>query len=272
MKNRLGARSGDLNRTELRPYVGLAMYAIVIPGRVGACRGWVHLMAARAGEQRYGRRAGGGGLRYGTLCPHSSIWRQASKTKSRAMGDVEADGMGGVGLGGGWPGGGLKGLGKVFGLFLVFQSRGGPQYYKVEHYDMHNTHMLSIDRDGNGHSDWDPDTKLRFVIRESDHLQIKTIAPFDPAARAAQAPRRGYGAGWRYVQVRSRLKTSRESCVLPLQCGSRRSVSDSTVNPPKYSLSVYPGTPRFLMSLNHPWQHSLMASGGRGRSFLAFST
>ena len=76
------------------------------------------------------------------------------------------------------------GFGRVWKGFLgCSQSRGCPHYYKVEHYDKHNTHMRSIDRDGNGHSDWDPGTKLRFVRRESDPLQIKTIAPFDPGRR-----------------------------------------------------------------------------------------
>jgi hypothetical protein len=50
----------------------------------------------------------------------------------------------------------------------------------VLYYDMHNPHMRSIDAYGNGCSDWDANTKLRFVIRDYHH-DFQTVPTFDPA-------------------------------------------------------------------------------------------
>ena len=47
-----------------------------------------------------------------------------------------------------------------------------------EYYAIHNPRMRQITAFGSIFSDWDPDTKLRYVIRRNDRCKM-TIAPFD---------------------------------------------------------------------------------------------
>ena len=45
------------------------------------------------------------------------------------------------------------------------------------YYDRHNPHMRGLNAHGTCESDWDPNTKLRYIVRE-DHNLIATIPPF----------------------------------------------------------------------------------------------
>ena len=55
----------------------------------------------------------------------------------------------------------------------------------VSYYDRHNSHMRSLNAHGNYKSDWDPETKLLYIVRE-DHLLIATIDCFDPRDNPTQ--------------------------------------------------------------------------------------
>lgn len=46
-----------------------------------------------------------------------------------------------------------------------------------DYYDTHNKHMRSLNAHGTWRSDWDPDTRFRYVIREYDG-ECMTIPPF----------------------------------------------------------------------------------------------
>lgn len=46
-----------------------------------------------------------------------------------------------------------------------------------EYYDIYNKHMRSLNAHGTWKSDWDPDTYLRYVVREYDG-ECRTIQPF----------------------------------------------------------------------------------------------
>lgn len=45
------------------------------------------------------------------------------------------------------------------------------------YYDRHNPHMRPLNAHGTFASDWDPDTKLMYIVRE-DQCLIDTVAPF----------------------------------------------------------------------------------------------
>jgi hypothetical protein len=47
----------------------------------------------------------------------------------------------------------------------------------VSYYDRHNPHMRSLNVDNNYRSDWDPDTKLLYIVRD-DYLINMTIDCF----------------------------------------------------------------------------------------------
>ena len=47
----------------------------------------------------------------------------------------------------------------------------------VSYYDKHNPHMRSLNAHGTYCSDWDPNTKLLYIVREDKHI-IDTIEPF----------------------------------------------------------------------------------------------
>ena len=46
-----------------------------------------------------------------------------------------------------------------------------------DYYDIHNKHMRSLNAHGTWRSDWDPETRFRYVIREYDG-ETRTIQPF----------------------------------------------------------------------------------------------
>ena len=47
-----------------------------------------------------------------------------------------------------------------------------------EYYDKHNPHMRSLNAHNTWRSDWDPNTHLMYIVRESFY-EYKTIPPFD---------------------------------------------------------------------------------------------
>ena len=47
----------------------------------------------------------------------------------------------------------------------------------VSYYDKYNTHMRSLNAHGTYQSDWDPETKLLYIVREDKEI-IDTINPF----------------------------------------------------------------------------------------------
>ena len=47
----------------------------------------------------------------------------------------------------------------------------------VSYYDRHNPHMRSLNAHGTYQSDWDPETKLLYIVREDKEI-IDTINPF----------------------------------------------------------------------------------------------
>ena len=47
----------------------------------------------------------------------------------------------------------------------------------VSYYDRHNPHMRSLNAHGTYQSDWDPETKLLYIVREDKKI-IDTINPF----------------------------------------------------------------------------------------------
>ena len=47
----------------------------------------------------------------------------------------------------------------------------------ILYYDRHNPHMRSLNAHNNYKSDWDPNTKLLYILRE-DYGIIATIDPF----------------------------------------------------------------------------------------------
>lgn len=50
----------------------------------------------------------------------------------------------------------------------------------ASYYDRHNPHMRSLNAYDTWASDWDPVTRLKYIVREDCNVQ-QTIAPFDPA-------------------------------------------------------------------------------------------
>jgi hypothetical protein len=48
------------------------------------------------------------------------------------------------------------------------------------YYARHNPHMRALDAHGGQCSDWDPATKLAYIIREEQSVHA-TVPPFDPA-------------------------------------------------------------------------------------------
>jgi len=46
------------------------------------------------------------------------------------------------------------------------------------YYDMHNKHMRPLNAYNTWKSDWDPQTKLLYIVRR-DHNLISNVAPFD---------------------------------------------------------------------------------------------
>ena len=48
----------------------------------------------------------------------------------------------------------------------------------VDYYDRHNPHMRSINAHGDYHSDWDPNTRLLYNVRQLKSCEIRTITPF----------------------------------------------------------------------------------------------
>jgi hypothetical protein len=48
----------------------------------------------------------------------------------------------------------------------------------VEYYDLHNPHMRSLNAHNTWASDWDPDTRLIYVVRKYTG-EIKKISPFE---------------------------------------------------------------------------------------------
>ena len=48
----------------------------------------------------------------------------------------------------------------------------------VTYYDRHNPHMRSLNAHKTWSSDWDPVTRLKYIVRE-DRCLIDTIPPFD---------------------------------------------------------------------------------------------
>ena len=47
----------------------------------------------------------------------------------------------------------------------------------VTYYDRHNPHMRSLNAHGTYESDWDPNTKLFYIVRK-DHGLLATVDPF----------------------------------------------------------------------------------------------
>jgi hypothetical protein len=50
----------------------------------------------------------------------------------------------------------------------------------ASYYDRHNPHMRNLNAHGTWRSDWDPDTRLMYIVRE-DHDILDSIQPFDSA-------------------------------------------------------------------------------------------
>ena len=51
----------------------------------------------------------------------------------------------------------------------------------ASYYDRHNPHMRSLNAHNTWQSDWDPVTKLKYIVRRHCCNVVRTIAPFDPA-------------------------------------------------------------------------------------------
>ena len=49
----------------------------------------------------------------------------------------------------------------------------------ASYYNRHNPRMRGLNAHGTWESDWDPNTRLMYIVRRDHHL-IQTIAPFDP--------------------------------------------------------------------------------------------
>ena len=49
----------------------------------------------------------------------------------------------------------------------------------ASYYNRHNPHMRSLNAHNTWASDWDPVTRLKYIVREDYNVQ-QTIAPFDP--------------------------------------------------------------------------------------------
>lgn len=50
----------------------------------------------------------------------------------------------------------------------------------ASYYDRHNPHMRGLNAHNTWASDWDPNTSLKYIVREDKNLN-HTISPFDPA-------------------------------------------------------------------------------------------
>lgn len=50
----------------------------------------------------------------------------------------------------------------------------------ASYYGRHNPHMRALDAHGTWTSDWDPQTRLAYIVRD-DRDVVQTVPPFDPA-------------------------------------------------------------------------------------------
>jgi hypothetical protein len=82
----------------------------------------------------------------------------------------------------------------------VFRSKNAAAMY----YDKHNPRMRALNAYGHWRSDWDPTTRLLYVVRKR-HGEDQTIPPFDPADEPVDEK----GEGW----VRRRYPTYKGSNV-----------------------------------------------------------
>lgn len=53
----------------------------------------------------------------------------------------------------------------------------GTKQKTCEYYDQHNTHMRSLNAHGTWRSDWDPTTRLRYIVRRYYGEQM-SLPPF----------------------------------------------------------------------------------------------
>ena len=50
----------------------------------------------------------------------------------------------------------------------------------VTYYDRHHPRMRSLNAHNTWRSDWDPTTRLAYIVRKGGHGIVETVAPFDP--------------------------------------------------------------------------------------------
>jgi len=68
----------------------------------------------------------------------------------------------------------------------------------ASYYDRHNAHMRPMNAQGTWASDWDPVTRLKYVVRQ-DLLVASSIEPFDPDDASTLTADRSH-AIWRWCK------------------------------------------------------------------------